>query len=206
MGCLIFILIFIIAGILISIFDWLEGMPLLITSFAIVCGIFYGVSKLFDNSTKEREKKLNQKLEDGTIGELEKAEITLINRRREAKKFMQFINYEGGHDTYSKSTKGELLLIDNGIEFYDKFRRLAFTISSDKIKNIRYDTSENISLGKMLMFGLGSFAMKDKTYYLLIDYVSDKGIDNQLVFETGETKNQDFVNELNVLRNEFAKV
>lgn len=114
------------------------------------------------------------------------------------------ITYEGGHPELSKKIFGDLKIASDAIVFTEAWLSEAlFKVPVRDITNIRYDTSENITLGRMVLLGLGAFAFKKKTYYLVIDYKSPNGIDYQVVFETGTNKDLNFLNVLNKKREQL---
>ena len=134
-----------------------------------------------------------------------------INEYTELKKMNQNIEYvkyiSGYHDYTEVNVKGTLFIIEDNIVFYKTSNRItgevAFKVPIKQIKNIVYDLAEQITLGRALLFGVLSFAFKKKTYYLVIEYSTNKGVNNQLVIETGAKKNLEFMNSLNIVRNKL---
>ncbi len=150
------------------------------------------------------------------------SKINEIEKRQgeEGLKYISYLNnvtYIGGHDSYMNKRDGNIGLKKDEIVFYsDKIKTIdnwqttvksvKFTIKLDKIEKITYELSENITMGRFLTVGLAAFVFKKKTYYLIIDYKSNAGVLNQVVFETGSKKNQLFLNELNIKRNKFIEL
>ena len=134
---------------------------------------------------------------------------------RKYSSYFKSVNYVGGHEAYSDVVIGNLGITDVNLVFFfdDKFsegewsvktKNILFNIPLNKIDNLVYDTSENITLSRFLLIGLASFVFKKKTCYLIINYKSESNVGNQVIFETGTKKNQEFFNQLNIARNKVS--
>lgn len=165
----------------------------------------------------KKEENMKKKLDSVDVTQREKEEIREYFRKQQLKEMESKLNkerkkkaisnltickYMGGHERYSKPTKTDIYLYNDEIEVYKEYsHELLFSVPIKNIKRIEYDSSEHLSLSKFILFGLPSLAMKEKTYYLIVEYISNKGIENQIIFEVGSYKSQEFANKLNVLRN-----
>jgi hypothetical protein len=124
------------------------------------------------------------------------------------------IKYIGGHHSYSNSSQGEIYILTENLLYtpmkFDNSHKTAymdfFEVPLHSIESVLYDVSEQVTLTRLALIGIASFAFKKKTYYLIINYTSDLGVKNQLIFETGSVKSQDFLNELNIQRNKAVNV
>lgn len=111
--------------------------------------------------------------------------------------------YVGGHESHVQSETGVLCLMYNRILFTPFDSTTYFEVPLEEIKNTVYDLSEEITLGRVLLIGLSSVLFKKKTYYLIVEYTSSTGVNNQVIFDTGDKKNQEFFNKLNVQKNQY---
>lgn len=165
--------------------------------------------KLRDLGTDEDEKeKIREYFAHQRKMENEKKEQEIKNsiirkEKGEAKYESGIVKYIGGHEKLTKEVEGVLYIYDEEIRLYDFSLESGalFRIPLKNIKNITHDLSENLSVTKAVLFGIYSLAMKKKTYFLIIEYISDNGINNEMIFDLGKVKMQNFVNELNVARN-----
>lgn len=202
MGCSTTIILVLIWGLLVSKFGEIGGF-LIFFSPIIILMVWSFISDDSISNDPETLENINEsiRLEKESIRKERGEDVQTYERHDSAIDKIDHVTYEGGHESYAEIEDGELYLYDNEIEFYSISLGIIFTVPIDQIKNVKYDLAEDISMKKLIVFGLGSFALKDKTYYLIIDYVSKNGIDNQVVFNTGKNKEQFFINKLNVLRN-----
>jgi len=189
----------------------------LIWAFAIMIAIplliFFGVAKL-DVMDKKKKQRM---LEDDSVSEEVKEQIRTVQhlerekltKQAKAVKVSNDMKYIGGHEEYGNMKKGQLYLYDDRVDFYsseifiDDVERNTplFSIQMNEISAIAYDLSENITLPRFIMLGLASFVFKKQTYYLIIKYINKAGIENEVVFETGDIKDQKLFNVLNISRN-----
>jgi len=133
----------------------------------------------------------------------------LMNSKRELRSSniacLNGITYIGGHESFSQSKKGNLYLKEDKIVFIANLVSGMFEVPLNQIDEITYDTSEKITLSRFLVLGLASVIFKKKTYYLIVNYTNEIGTKNQIIFESGNVRQQNFVNAMNVGRNNYLK-
>ena len=99
--------------------------------------------------------------------------------------------YLGGHPELPQSSDGVITINKAGIFFEVMFPFAGLIISIENIKKAEFKTEEQIhkdvTLGRLLLFGVFAFGMKKKTKtqknYLVVIY-EENGIENTVVFET----------------------
>lgn len=141
--------------------------------------------------------------------EKEKANKALTKRLEEIQKqksevHINNISYIGGHHEVSTETtrlNSRLKIKDDCLIYYSMDEKL-FSIPISKIKSVTYDKSEKITLSRAVALGFGSLIFKKKTYYLIIEYIAENGLQNSLIFSP-KVKDNHFLNELNVVRNKY---
>lgn len=176
------------------------GIAFVITFFIFIV-LLFAVNKLNYVLSSEEDKKVMDAI-DTEIKEksknyenLTKNNPCLINAK-----------YISGISELNKELIGTLVIEDDKLNLYDTvFREKNLSFEISRTQNIVYDESSKITLGRALFFGLGALVLKKNTYYLIIEYTSDNGINNQLVFDTGNQRNMEFFNFLNTARNKYAK-
>lgn len=144
--------------------------------------------------------------------------IDMINiRQEELKKEREKIDaiqlgscsgtYLGGHEELAETGRGKIELTKEHLQFKinESFKTGEFKLPLRQIKNMAYDTEKNLTLARAIMFGVFALGMQKNNYYLVVDYTNDYDVSNQIVFDLGYAKNQDFYNKLNIQRNKCIK-
>ena len=166
-------------------------------AFFLFLGLFFISSKIQYALSSEEDKKIidenSQKIEE-------------FKQKKKNNPTFENIIYVSGIAGMNNQVTGTLAIEKDCLCLYDLmgFNKL-YELKINQIQNIVYDLSSNITVGRALLFGLGALVLKKNTYYLIIEYVSDKGINNQLVFNTQSNKNMFFYNSLNTARNTYWK-
>ncbi|MFP4698052.1 MAG: SHOCT domain-containing protein [Eubacteriales bacterium] len=190
-----------------------ESVEIIIT-ISLICligGLFYEIVIIFKKTDRRYYEEENIPKELIEIKKQEKEKDKAYIKK------LEDVTYVGGHEKFSKISKGVIGIKEGILTFYINNRKYIgydytiikneiFSLATKNIKKITYELSEQITAVRYLLIGIASFAFKKKTYYLIIDYVSENGVDNQVIFETGSEKDQNFYNELNVQRNKYISV
>ena len=92
------------------------------------------------------------------------------------------VEYLGGHSAFPKSKKCKMHLRDDHIEL-DK---LPLKVPYDAISEMKITTSKELSVGRMLLTGMLAFAWKKKKKLLLVSYKDQIGMEQNLVFDSGD--------------------
>lgn len=206
---------FLIAIIFISgIFDVGMGGAILIL-LLIVIGIPLAISFINDHLRDKKEIEMKEKFRDPSTSEEEKERIREYFRQKQLKEnerekniyTLQSAKYIGGHEKYTKQSRVSVVLREDELIFTEWGRKdnIYFTIPTNEIEDVKYGKSGEVTFGRYLAFGLASVALQKKTYYLLLEYVNRFGVRNQVFLETGEYREQEFINKLNAVRNQAKK-
>lgn len=130
------------------------------------------------------------------------------------------VKYIGGHESFSTQMNGNIGLKKTEIAFYVSGKTGGdeenngwvvdtmdekFTIPFENITNIVYDTTEKITLGRVVVIGVFAALLKKKNNYFIVEYINESGVKNTVIFDTDTRKKQDFLNEAIVLKNANAK-
>lgn len=98
--------------------------------------------------------------------------------------------YIGGHQSANKACKGTLTVNNNSVIFrggiLSKFEIPISEITGSSLQT-QEQISRNVTLGRLLMFGIFAVGMKkkkvDTTKYLVITY-KENGVENSIVFKS----------------------
>lgn len=169
-------------------------------SFLILFGLSFIFSKITYRLSSEEEKRIYDEIDKENKDKKKNFEVIKNDNPN-----LQHIRYVSGILGITEQT-GHLIIESENLCFYNPFKfEKNFELPIRQIKNIVYDLSTNITLGRVLLFGLGSLVMKKKTYYLIIEFTSERGINNQLVFDTSNKKDIIFYNALMLARNKYGE-
>lgn len=208
------LLVFVAIALISSVFNVGMGWGLLIL-LLIVIGIPLVISFINDHLRDKKESEMKEKFRDPSTSEEEKERIREYFRQKQLKEketeknlhTLQTVKYIGGHEEYTRQSKVGVVLREDELIFteWGKKDNIYFTIPTNEIEDVKYGKSEEVSFGRYLAFGLASVVLQKKTYYMLIEYVNRYGVRNQVFLETGEYREQEFINKLNAVRNQAKK-
>ncbi|WPC42384.1 hypothetical protein [Clostridium sp. JS66] len=166
----------------------------------------------FKNGIKEAEERLNKRISENKLkseksNKEEKEKYERINKMNQLQLGSCSGTYLGGYEELVETGHGKINLTNKCLEFKitEGSKTGEFKLPLRQIKNIAYDTEKNLTLSRILILGVFALGMKKNSYYLVIDYTNDYDISNQIIFNLGYEKNQDFYNKLNVQRNKCIK-
>lgn len=185
-----------------------DGHPLLVLVIFTIIGITIEVSI----SKSQSKRPMTEKIKS--------AESEAREKRKQYIKHLDGVTYIGGYESISTQMNGNIGLKKKGIIFYidgviggneedngwvaDAINEM-FTIPFENITNIIYDTTENITLGRVIAIGVFAALLKKKNNYFVVEYINEANVKNTVIFGTGSKKNQEFLNEAIVLKNANAR-
>ncbi|MEA5008749.1 MAG: SHOCT domain-containing protein [Clostridium tyrobutyricum] len=138
---------------------------------------------------------------------------------QEYKCYIDKVKYITGYEDIIETQEGSIGIKKSDLVFFvlesysernisTQYRNLKFRIPLSSIIDVIYNTSEKITLTRVLMIGMASLALKKKTYYLIVNYKSNTNIKNQVIFQVDQVKRElmhNFLNKLNMYRNKVGK-
>lgn len=163
--------------------------------------------------SKEEKQDLERKLKDPNVSNIEKEEIKEyfkyrkieLEREENLEASLKDVFYLGGHHEVAYSQKVDIYIYENKLDFYPKNNlNLLFTINDIQIENVRYETISEHT--KDLIIGpLATAPLEDLTQIIIIEYISEYGVKNELSVSTGGMQDRDFYGLVNVMRNKGYK-
>lgn len=161
------------------------------------------------------------RLNDPTVPEAEKEEIR--RKRAEVQNQVEAINkytykvqqklacqvkLEGVYGTYQDTSYSPhyLAIEDSKLVYVERMSgKVEFSIPFEAIHDVVSDTSERLTATRMILVGALAFALKKKTYYIVVNYNDPitKSIQSAIFTPKKNEKHDVFVNNILIERNKY---
>lgn len=164
---------------------------------------------------KQQQKECDEKLTNPNVSDEEKQAIQMSKDIRDKKVLFMpknliiYARLQGVFGTYAdgKDFGSKLLCIEDEKLSYveDGTGKELFSIPLEDIVNAQCDTSERFTAARILLTGVLAFALKKKTYYIVITYNDSitETEQNVVFLPSSNNDHSEFINNILIARNKY---